>query len=291
LHIVQINVLLVGQYSKIYQCSKDRPVNSTKYHRIYLLLKDAIARGDFAPGECLPGELTLSDQHQVSRITVRRALAALANESLVVRRVGVGTVVAPPKTDVARITADVSNLLPNFVRMSNGSSIRLLEFAYRPVSEAIAAKLKLGSRDQVQYSVRVRSMNGKPFSYLITHVPATIAQTYNESELANTSLFVLLERGGVKVDHATQTISATLATQQMADALDVPVGAPLIALQRVVFDRDGRGVEHLDAFYRPDRYQIQVDLGRVGQAPSRYWQPLVGDVQVKEKRKVKRKNH
>ena len=271
---MQINVLFIRQYSKRLQCSRECLVNSTKYHRLYLLLKDAIERGQFAPGQSLPGELALSEQHEVSRITVRRAMAALVNEGLVIRRVGVGTVVAPPHSEVTRITADVSNLLPNFVRMNKSSSIRLLEFAYRTPPRAVATKLKLGPREQVQYSVRVRSMNGEPFSYLVTHVPASIAQTYNESELANTSLFVLLERGGVKVDHATQTISAVLATQEMADALGTSVGAPLIALQRVVFDREGRGVEHLDAFYRPDRYQIQVDLGRAGQAQSRYWQPL-----------------
>lgn len=249
-------------------------MNSTKYHRIYLLLKDAIERGQFEPGACLPGELALSEEHQVSRITVRRAMAALAEEGLVARRAGIGTVVVPRKAEIAQITADVSNLLPNFVRMSKESSIRLLEFAYRSAPAAVAARLKLAPRERVQYSVRVRSMQGDPFSYLVTHVPASIAQTYDESELSNTSLFVLLERGGVRVDHATQTISAVLATQDMADALDVSVGAPLIALQRVVFDVEGRGVEHLDAFYRPDRYRIQVDLGREGEARSRYWTPL-----------------
>lgn len=249
-------------------------MNSTKYHRIYLLLKDAIERGQFEPGACLPGELALSEEHQVSRITVRRAMAALVEEGLVARRAGIGTVVVPRKAEIAQITADVSNLLPNFVRMSKESSIRLLEFAYRSAPAAVAARLKLAPRERVQYSVRVRSMQGDPFSYLVTHVPESIAQTYDESELSNTSLFVLLERGGVRVDHATQTISAVLATQDMAEALDVSVGAPLIALQRVVFDVEGRGVEHLDAFYRPDRYRIQVDLGREGEARSRYWTPL-----------------
>lgn len=252
-------------------------MNSTKYHRVYLLLKDAIERGEMPAGTRLPGELVLAQKHQVSRITVRRAMAALADEGLVTRRPGVGTVVLERPMEAAQITADVSNLLPNFVRMSEESSIKLLEFAYRPASAAVASRLKLAPRDRVQYSVRVRSMQGKPFSYLITHVPANIAQSYDEKALATTSLFMLLERSGVKVDHATQTISATLATEEIAQALDVPVGAPLIALQRVVYDKGGRGVEHLDAFYRPDRYRIQVDLGRAGDSSSRYWQPITGE--------------
>lgn len=249
-------------------------MNSTKYHRVFLLLKDAIERGQLTPGAKLPGELALAEKHQVSRITVRRAMSSLVEEGLVTRRAGVGTVVASRPMEATQITADVSNLLPNFVRMSNESSIRLLEFAYRPAPPVVASRLKLAARERVQYSVRVRSMQGLPFSYLITHVPAVIAQHYDQNALASTSLFVLLERSGVKVDHATQTISATLATEEIAEALDVPVGAPLIALQRVVFDREGRGVEHLEAFYRPDRYRIQVDLGRVGESSSRYWEPI-----------------
>jgi len=249
-------------------------VNSTKYHRLFLLLKDSIERGQLPPGAKLPGELVLADEHQVSRITVRRAMAALVDEGLVTRRAGVGTVVAHRPLEATQITADVSNLLPNFVRMSNESSIRLLEFAYRPASSVIASRMKLASCERVQFSVRVRSMKGQPFSYLVTHVPASVAQNYDANALATTSLFVLLERGGVKVDHATQTISATLATQEIAEALDVPVGAPLIVLQRVVFDKEGRGVEHLEAFYRPDRYRIQVDLGRAGETSSRYWEPI-----------------
>jgi len=249
-------------------------VNSTKYHRIFLLLKDSIERGQLAPGTKLPGEFALAEQHLVSRITVRRAMAALVQEGLVTRRAGVGTVVAHRALEATQITADVSNLLPNFVRMSNESSIRLLEFVYRPANPVIAGRMKLAPRERVQFSVRVRSMKDQPFSYLITQVPASIAQNYDENALATTSLFVLLERSGVRVDHATQTISAALATQEIAEALSVPVGAPLIVLERVVFDKEGRGIEHLEAFYRPDRYRIQVDLGRVGETSSRYWEPV-----------------
>lgn len=258
-------------------------MNSTKYHRIFLLLKDSIERGQLPPGTKLPGEFALAEKHQVSRITIRRAMAALVEEGLITRRAGVGTVVAHRALEATQITADVSNLLPNFVRMSNESSIRLLAFAYRPASTVIATRMKLPPRERVQFSVRVRSMKDQPFSYLITHVPASIAQNYDENALATTSLFVLLERSGVRVDHATQTISATLATEEIAEALGVSVGAPLIVLERVVFDKEGRGVEHLEAFYRPDRYRIKVDLGRVGESSSRYWEPL-----SQETKKVRR---
>ena len=134
----------------------------------------------------------------------------------------------------------------------------------------------MASDERVQRSIRVRSMNGKPFSHLVTHVPARIALHYNEADLADTPLFVLLERSGVQVSQATQTISAVLADQDVAQALEVAVGSPLIALTRVVYDQDGQGVEHLDALYRPDRYRFQIELNRAGDEAARYWEPMGG---------------
>lgn len=251
-------------------------VGGMKAHRIFLLLKDAILSGRLAPGDKLPGELKLAEQHGVSRVTVRRAMEALREDGLVARRPGVGTVVRDQPMD-ATVTASVANLLPNMVQMSEASHVRLLEFAYVAPSGVLRERLGLEAGERVQRSVRVRSTRGVPFSYLVTHVPERIALNYNEADLADTPLFALLERSGVRIGQARQTLSATLADQEVADALDVPVGSALISLTRIVYDQDGRGVEHLDALYRPDRYRFQIELTRAGEEASRYWQPMPDD--------------
>ena len=58
-------------------------------------------------------------------------------------------------------------------------------------------------------------------------------------------------------------------------ALDLHTGSPLIELVRVVYDQDGRGVEHLHALYRPDRYAFEIDLVRSGAADTAAWSPVV----------------
>ena len=68
----------------------------------------------------------------------------------------------------------------------------------------------------------------------------------------------------MKVEHARQRISAGLATPDVAAALDVRAGSPLIELIRIVCDQSGRAVEHLHALYRPDRYAFEMDLVRSG---------------------------
>lgn len=244
-----------------------------KAQRVYLLLRDEITRGERAPGALLPGELRLAAQHGVSRVTIRRALEALSREGLVERRAGSGTLVTGPGPRRDAIAADFATLMPQLVRMGHETTARLLAFAYAPAPAAVAEALRLPEGGRVQRAVRVRLADGAPFSHLTTHVPEDIAQNFSETDLAATPLFRLLERAGVQVDHASQSISASLATPEVAEALDVSPGAALIALTRVVFDASGRGVEHLAALYRPDRFRLDMVLNRVGKTGARQWAP------------------
>src|SRR6201986_1529424 len=63
------------------------------HRQLFLVLHDEIDRGVLAPGAALPTEQTLCDQFGVSRITVRRALADLAEHGYIERRHGVGSFV------------------------------------------------------------------------------------------------------------------------------------------------------------------------------------------------------
>ena len=228
-------------------------VETSKSRQVYLLLRDRIVSGRLGDGGALPGEQALAAEHSVSRVTVRRALAELEREGLVSRRRGAGTFVLGD-CGAKPIVADISDVLANLVAMGRKTAVRLIEFGYREAPAHIASALKLKPRERVQSSVRVRLIDGLPFSYLVTHVPERLGATYTETELAEQPLLALLERTGAKVDRATQDVSATLATPEVAAALEVETGSPLIALTRIIFAADGAGLEHLNALYRPDRY-------------------------------------
>jgi GntR family transcriptional regulator len=248
-------------------------VEVPKTRRVYLAVRESIARGGFDTGEPLPGEQALAAAHHVSRITVRRALAELQREGLIDRRRGAGTFVN--RRDVAKpVIADLADVLRNLVEMGQSSDVRLLAFGYVEPPAAIGEALRLSPGERVQRSVRVRIIEGEPFSHLTTHVPERIGVTYCERELAAQPLLALLERSGVAVARATQEISAVLASPEVAGALDADIGSPLIALTRIVYDAGDRGVEHLHALYRPDRYAFRMDLQRTGGGGARRWSPV-----------------
>lgn len=248
-------------------------LGEAKAKQVYLVLRDRILSGAVGFGTKLPNENELADYHGVSRVTVRRALGELARERLIERRRSAGTRVTY-RPSPAPITADISGVLANLADMGRRTAVKLLSFDYVPAEGMVAQMLGVVSDELLQRSVRIRSVDGLPFSYLTTHVPENVSVTFTRQELASRPLLELLERAGVKVEHARQRISAVLATPNVAEALGLHTGSPLIELVRVVYDQAGRGVEHLHALYRPDRYAFEIDLVRSGTADTKAWAPV-----------------
>jgi GntR family transcriptional regulator len=251
-----------------------QPMFLHKYHRVYLVLREQLAEGRFANG--LPGELHLTKEFGVARVTVRRALERLVAEGLIQRAPGRGTVaVAPPATAAAESRAPqrvhLTGLLENIVNMGLCTRVKVLGCEVLPASEAVAQQLGLAPGTPVQKAVRLRSSAAGPLSHITTHVPQSLAQGFGRRELARQPLLLLLEAAGVEIGRARQLISACLADAAVARRLDVQVGSALLAVHRLVYDVNDRPVQWLQGLYRTDRYQYEMQLSRVGGIDAKVW--------------------
>lgn len=240
------------------------------YHQIYVLLREQILGGVYAGNDLVPTEQELTRRFRVSRITAKRALNELAAEGLVVRRRGKGTTVAS-RVSVPALNANISGLLENLLMMGLKTKVKIIDFAYVPASEDVARALALDPGAEVQRAVRVRSLDGAPLSFTTSYVPAALGRTFGRRDLATKPLLELLERAGVLIGSADQSIGAVLADSMVAPRLAVRVGSPLLSVTRTVFDQHARPVEYIAILYRPDRYQYRMKLARVQGPATKLW--------------------
>lgn len=248
----------------------EAPLPVPRYHQIYLVLREQLAEGRFDPGRPMPGELELAHTFGVSRVTMRAALDRLAAEGQIVRHRGRGTFACPPPA-AAPVRPPLSGLLEDILSTGLRTSVRLVDLATIPAPQDVADALRLEPGAAVQKAVRVRSYRGAPLSHITTFVPARIAAGFGRRELAAKPMLTLLEEAGVRVATADQTISAKLADQAVAPLLEVALGAPLLAVTRVVCDDDRTPVQLLRGLYRPDRYEYRMHLTRSGGDTPRVW--------------------
>ncbi|WP_028604301.1 GntR family transcriptional regulator [Ottowia thiooxydans] len=237
-----------------------------KYHRVYLVLKERLLEGIYNDG--LPGEMEFSNEFEVSRVTIRKALGNLAAEGLIERTAGRGTrrldaQGAPGKG--ASVSAP-PHLLDNLVDMSRSTTVKVLEHARLPATELVAAALQVDPGTAVLRVVRLRSTTDGPVSYIVTWLPSAVFPGLTKAKLERKPILTLMAEAGVEIATATQTISAKQADSVVARHLAVPVGTALLAVNRVVLDKTARPVQWLQGLYRPDRYEYEMSLSRAEEA-------------------------
>jgi GntR family transcriptional regulator len=245
------------------------------YHQLFLALREAIFRGEYAAGGMLPTELELEQQFGVSRITVRRAIDELADRGLVRREKGRGTRVVERSATQAGIVGSIEAMVDNNLAMGMKTEVQLLEFEYMPAPQEVAAALELERGDVVQHAIRVRKLDATPFSHLETYVPETVGRRYEREEISSLPLLALLERAGISVSRAVQTISADAATPELARALTLTPGAPVLKVERIVYAQDERPVEYIIACYHPQMYKYRMSLERkTRKSTGGSWKPV-----------------
>lgn len=247
----------------------------SKYHQVYLVLLEELREGRFGQG--MPGEIELARNFGVGRVTVRRALEQLASEGVIVREAGRRTRPAAPRAVQAPVRAapagpaapPLKGLLGNIVNATRGTSVKVLEWRVIEASPEMAQALHIAPGDKVRKSVRRRSSSAGPVSHITTYVPESMVRGFGRAELAHKPMLELLQQAGLQPGRAVQTVSARQADAKVAAQLQVPVGAALLWVRRVVYDTQDRPVQLLHGLYRPDRYEYQMELSQVGAIDAR----------------------
>ena len=240
------------------------------YHQIYLILREQILEGRYS-SQPLPGELVLAEQFNVSRVTMRRALQDLVKEGLIARGRGKGTFVKPRRDNRPLSDRNIASLLSERSDNNGLSLMDVLEVTRVSPPPDILDALLLNSRDFVQKTVRVRSDSKQPIAYLTSYMPESIAQNIGRRDLQHKSIETLLEESGIQVVKARQSLSARLADSAVASVLNMPVGAPLLAVTRIAYTHNDRPVELLRALYRPDKMDYHLALDSIDSNGDRVW--------------------
>jgi GntR family transcriptional regulator len=221
-------------------------------------LADAIAARTLSPGDRLPTEQNLAAWLGVSRMTLRHALAELAQRGLVTRTVGRsgGTFVAEPKVEQdLTVLAGFSEQLR---RHGLVAGARVLAATEVRASAAAAAALEITVGAPVYEVRRLRLAGGQPI--LIEHslFPGERCQGLLGYRLDGSLYELLDEQYGLRPHRAKEILEPVCAGVREAEALGVAEGAPLMLVERTAYARSGLPLEFARDLFRGDRTRVVV---------------------------------
>ncbi|CAM3290170.1 GntR family transcriptional regulator [Stackebrandtia soli] len=231
---------------------------------LYAQVERALAAriiAEMAPGDRLPTEDRIIEEFQVSRITVRRAIANLVARKLAIVVQGKGAFAARPVVDqpLTALTGFVEDMRAIGLEASAVLVSLTEEHAEREVAEAL--RLPWGAT--VTRIERTRKAEGRPLSFDRTFVPVDIGRKLAEDDLAEVPIFTLLEeKYGIPLVDADYTLQAAAASETVAAALDCPVGAPVLRITRTTRTVGGRPIDYELLHYRGDAVTFTTRLAR-----------------------------
>jgi GntR family transcriptional regulator len=240
----------------------DRSGRTPAWAQIEASLRTRIESGELGAGQRLPAERDMARRLGVSRMTVRQALAALADEGLVERGVGQGTFVS----GVSKVTFDltrVEGLTAAVERQGMEAGARVLEARERPAPPAVARGLRLQPGAAVVRVRRVRTAGGRPLALEDAWLPAARVPGLLERDLRGSVTRILREDYALAMSSAIECLEPVAAGAFEARVLGVPVGSALMLVERVFSESGGRPLEYARDRHRGDRSRFLMRTARL----------------------------
>jgi len=229
------------------------------YVQIEEQLRKLIQQPEYRNGKLLPNEMDLSKQLCISRSTIRQALNKLVYEGLLVRKKGVGTVVAEGAVNIK-----IKNWLSFSQEMKSlGVEIRNFELhvSWEEASEEFCTFFNLKNPVEILKLERLRGNPERPFVYFISYFNPIIGMTGNE-DFSRPLYNILSKDYSTHVKLSKEEVSARAADDFLAKKLRINIGAPVLKRKRFVFDEKGIPVEWSVGYFRSDSFVYTIESER-----------------------------
>ncbi|BCJ40873.1 GntR family transcriptional regulator [Actinoplanes ianthinogenes] len=226
-----------------------------KYYVVKSQLLNLLA--ELGEGALLPAERNLAVAYGVARSTLRQAISELTMEGRLRAYRGRGTFVAPPKLVQPLALRSYTEALREMGR-SPGRRVVTVETV---PAAALGADLGIAATDEVLHLERVLLADDEPLGLESTYLPVARFPGLMDGYDGTGSLYQhMIDRYAVTYASAVERIETVLASPREAMLLDTNPAQPMLLMQRVSSDGEGRPIERVRSLYRGDRIGFETHL-------------------------------
>lgn len=231
-------------------------MESPVYIQIHNQIRQDIEAGKWQIGERIPSERDLAVSFNVSRMTLRQAIQTLVDEGILERRIGAGTYVANQK--VQERVSGVTSFTDLMLAQGKAPSSKTISYHVAKPSLSEAEKLRLEDGNQVLRMERIRYADEVPISFEVATVPYELVKDFSKRDVTR-SFYHVLEKSGYHIGGAQQTVSAMLASERIAEFLQIKRNDAILRMRQVSFLQDGTPFEYVRTQYVGERFEFYLE--------------------------------
>ncbi len=238
---------------------------------LYAQLKEtlitAIACGDLSPGDQIPSQRELCAQHEMSHMTVRRAISELINEGVIYSIPGKGIYVAEKK-QIAE-AGPLFGFTEDMALRGMEASSKVLAAEIVNASTIVAQALSVPAGTPLVYLRRLRLANGEPMALQTNYLLHALCPGLLEHDLEHSSLYAVLRNAyDLCLASGMVAVEAAHADEEQAELLELTLSAALLITEQTTFLDTGQSFEFVRSAYRGDRHRMQLEVSaKQGSSP------------------------
>jgi len=227
------------------------------YREVYWDLLSSIQSGKYSSGMRLPTDDQLTQQYEVSKITVRQALAVLVSEGLVERWPKRGTFVTRDLS--TRVARDLSGFADAMERDRSKLGITTLAIGSVPAGAWVSDALGCVATEEVTHVRRLRTVAKRPV-ILLDHylIPPPFPEDLQDSTDWLFFRAYLVKKHGIIPSRYYASIRAVAAGKEVAGVLHCLESQPLLHVRKVVLDISGNPCECTEAFAETEDWSFKA---------------------------------
>lgn len=221
-------------------------------------LEESIYNKKYRDGEKLPSENQLCKMYNLSRITVRQALAKLEQKNLVYSVHGKGTFVR--LADMSQSLVKITSFQKTLEQKGLTGYTEIEEYTLKRIPDSIKSIFGV---DNLARFCLVGYANDLPLvfynSYMINVIASEmlpIAKEW-EKEKRAFSTWDIYPEISIKKLHMEQKLTAVIADSNIAKILRISKGDPVLKMETHAYS-NGDLVEYKIAYYRADKYAFTI---------------------------------
>lgn len=231
-----------------------------KYMDVYYRILNKIEKGDYPPLSKIPSEGELMEEYQVSKDTIRKALALLEQNGYIQKSKGKAAIVL----DYNRMNFPVSGLTSykELVAHNNWvSKTYVEEFKIVNGDPEVMKRLDLTAAEDAYVLIRVREINGERIILDKDYINRKYAPNLTRQACEN-SIYEYLEREvGLKISFARKEITVRPCTEEDTKLLDLKGYDMVVIIKSFVYLEDASLFQYTESRHRPDKFSF-VDFAR-----------------------------
>lgn len=231
-------------------------------------IEEAIYSGALTEGSRLPSEQIISEMFGVSRPVTRNALAALSGEGLVIKQARRGMFIAGHHPEVGFLT-EARGVFEDLSAKGHKVKLKTFSFAVQPADSTERRILALPEGQNVIRLLRGFWVDDEPLHYAVISLPEYRLPGMQGLGFKNQPLFDFINKHyGLRPQRADRWIRGAAATAEVTWRMGVPEGTPMLSIESVTFDFDGKVLEYARGFYNADVAPVHIatDAGSFGNA-------------------------